>query len=71
MQEGPGQQFWPGFIQCFMLCLCTFLDITPMLFRNCTRFSLSFSLVHDKPQKGFKHARSLFLRFIRNKKRFV
>ena len=29
---------------------------------NCTRFLLSFSLLHDEPQKRFKHARSLFLR---------
>ena len=33
-----------------------------MLSRNCTRFSLNFSLVHDEPQKRFEHARSLFLR---------
>ena len=43
-----------------------------MLFRNCTRFSLSFSLVRDEPQKRFKHARSLFLRtsafFMQNEK---
>ena len=33
-----------------------FFDVMPMLFHNCTRFLLSFSLVHDESQKHFKHA---------------
>ena len=33
-----------------------FFDATPLLFRDCTLFSLSFSLVHDESQKHFKRA---------------
>ena len=56
--RGQGRGLYNALYCVWNTWICTFFDITLMLFRNCTRFSL----VHDGPQKRFKHAFSLYLR---------